>query len=72
MGKSGKTYKDTGKQGELGENIEKHEETRETQGKQENTQNIYIYRGHKYRILHGKCWRTVFMNELLTYQKSNE
>ena len=24
------------------------------------------------RILHGKCWRTVFTHELLTYQKSNE
>ena len=26
----------------------------------------------KYRLLHGKCARTVFTHELLTYQKSNE
>ena len=25
-----------------------------------------------YRLLHGKCARTVFTHELLTYQKSNE
>ena len=33
--------------------------------------NIYIYIERE-RILHGKCWRTVFTHELLTYQKSNE
>ena len=27
---------------------------------------------HVYRILYGKCRRTVFSHELLTYQKSNE
>ena len=26
----------------------------------------------KYRLLHGKCARTVFMDELAEYQKSNE
>ena len=27
---------------------------------------------YMWRILHGKCWRTVFTHELLTYQKSKE
>ena len=28
--------------------------------------------GNKYRLLHGKCARTVFTHELLAYQKTNE
>ena len=26
----------------------------------------------KYRLLHGKCARTVFMHKLFAYQKTNE
>ena len=38
-------------------------------------QSIYrnsIPKGNRDWILLGKCWRTVFTHELLTYQKSNE